>query len=208
MFVTFSDINKVGIHPTTMHHETPIGIYGYPLWLVWRDLLDKTIPFGADRKYVQLLRGKGNMLDLSTVSKQQANDACSILWEVFHNIQLMKTELASAPLHLLIDKWREKYIEEPGSRGASGHGNPYGCGLWTIIMLTSKHVSRSTGQKKNVVWNSIIRHTLGYDSVLDDGAGIIHANEPVQIVFLSRSGCDVIETFINDHTRYEPTDAD
>ena len=42
-------------------------------------------------------------------------------------------------------------------------------------------------------WNSLIRKVLGYDAVLDTGAGIIHSHEPKQIVILNPTSIEILE---------------
>ena len=47
-------------------------------------------------------------------------------------------------------------------------------------------------------WNYLLRKVLGYDAVLDRGEGIIHNNEPAQIVVLNPTSIEVLETGMYD----------
>lgn len=60
-YITFTDINKVGINPSTTH-DTPLGIYCYPVKYIWKQYnITKSfslLPFASNRKYVHVLRPK------------------------------------------------------------------------------------------------------------------------------------------------------
>lgn len=42
-------------------------------------------------------------------------------------------------------------------------------------------------------WNYLLRKVLGYDAILDIGAGIIHDNEPAQLVVLNPTSIEILE---------------
>ena len=56
--------------------------------------------------------------------------------------------------------------------------------LWFALYKNAKNSNH---------WNSLIRKVLGYDAVLDTGAGIIHSHEPKQIVVLNPTSIEILE---------------
>ena len=54
-FVSFTDLEKVGINPNN-RFATPIGVYVYNLKDLWPDWTAGDMFFGQDRAYVNLLR--------------------------------------------------------------------------------------------------------------------------------------------------------
>lgn len=55
IYITFTDLLKVGINPQ-YGHKTPLGIYAYPLKVPWEDVVRNEIPFAGERSYVHILQ--------------------------------------------------------------------------------------------------------------------------------------------------------
>lgn len=56
--------------------------------------------------------------------------------------------------------------------------------LWYALYKNQKNANN---------WNYLLRKVLGYDAVLDTGYGIIHNNEPAQIVVLNPTSVEILE---------------
>lgn len=73
--------------------------------------------------------------------------------------------------------------------------SPFGR-FWFLTMATARMIAADRGDKANVLWTAIFRR-LGYRGFVDiHGEGIIHPNERIQAVFLSRDilkPLDVVE---------------
>lgn len=58
--------------------------------------------------------------------------------------------------------------------------------FWFLALATARMIAADRGQKAPVLWNAILRR-LGYRGFVDiHGEGIIHPNEPIQALFLTR----------------------
>ncbi len=50
---------------------------------------------------------------------------------------------------------------------------------------------------KNMSWNTLFKKT-GYNVIYDDGQGIIHSNEPFQIIYLDRTAYKIVDMIKNE----------
>ena len=195
LYVTFTEINKVGIRPISELNgpgpfATPIGIYTYPLDIIFDDMENKTVPWGGDRPYVHLLRATGPILDLATLTREQLD---------IHFDRIEETYMPFAKQHGVEDMykhllayWYNHYFDE----------DMPGVALWEITSRVASYIERYTDRDKEIIWNSILRR-LGYEGIIDrSGKGIIHSNEKSQAVFLSIKGITHLETFVNDHLKF------
>jgi hypothetical protein len=187
-FIHFTDIPKLGINPKYTYN-TPQGIYGYPLREIWSDMINKTIPFRGDAKYVFLFKFKGNRyLDIEKYSEEN-----------------YETDIRK----LVKLGYKDKLFEKTGrSRGKSTY--------WNNLVQESKLSSTDQGiqscilmnflrklsielkwQNKTSIWTKILLD-LGYSAIMDfSGKGVIHKNEPTQAVIFGTKYIDVIEMFHN-----------
>lgn len=65
IYISFTDMIKVGINPNPLSPSTPNGIYTFPLKEYWKmynvekeKSVGKNSPFGGDRKYIAVIQGK------------------------------------------------------------------------------------------------------------------------------------------------------
>ena len=64
IFIHYTDIEKLGIFPESVH-STPLGVYGYPLnWMIG-DVAMSNIPYASERKFVLVFQSFGNVPDAS-----------------------------------------------------------------------------------------------------------------------------------------------
>jgi hypothetical protein len=172
LYIHFSEIPKLGINPVN-EHETPHGIYAYPLHK------DKISLFAIDRNFMIIFKVK----DVSTIldtSKYTEDD-------LRRDVKKIKDIIIKAKIDDLTDSEVEDEIDRLFNYHASIKANvktPAGK-LWYIIyelsMLSSIKLSTSIMRK--------IFLLLGYHGVTDENgcSGIIHHNEPCQAVFFNNT---------------------
>lgn len=70
-FISFTEIDKLGINPRTEHYDTPIGIYAYPLEQTWKKYgVDSNTnfqgyPYADFMPYVWILEPKSKLAILN-----------------------------------------------------------------------------------------------------------------------------------------------
>jgi hypothetical protein len=189
MFVTFVNIEKLGINPRSEHTSTPSGIYAYPLMAAYKMMETKQVSFAGDRKYICLFEAHGNFLDLQNYSSTDYENDMDGLAEQWQLLDPKNEEFAMS----MLVGW-----EEDMSRVANGPGRSLGFVMWRLIHRISERADRIYNREAMVISNAMLRR-LGYDGVIDNGGSIIHVHEPAQALFLRRDVCRVVEFLINDH---------
>ena len=150
------------------HHNDPIGIYCFPKDYVLSNGLFANSGF-AKMPYVFFIEPSSNAKILNlNMSKEKA-------------VELL-TKMGIDP----------KIMEEDISRGRSktpGHL------FWDAIETVRNDKNKPLS--KNISWNTFFKRT-GYNAVYDDGQGIIHTNEPKQIVYLDRKAYKILHVLKNE----------
>lgn len=192
VFVSFTDILKMGVNPKT-DWDDPIGIYAYPVSEMFSTYHGNNIPFAGERKYAFILRANGKMLELTQMGED----------EVERDIETMVAKFREAfyqPLPSELDSTREDCKEYFEGILEEWHWmlSPPGPGFWRISERMASFISnRFPNRERAMIWNSLLR-SCGYDGVVDRGAGIISDNEPAQALFLSISSFEVLGAGPND----------
>lgn len=177
-YLTFTDIDKVGINPNNQY-KTPIGIYVYPIWKIYDDLLDGNFLFGVDRPHYHVLRPRTDrILDLEQYSASQFETDYAHLAEL---AEKRGTSLAAS-----LVKLTQSGVYTLDSPGAL---------LWALIQAVVQDRDERIGglmtHRSTVRWNRLLRQ-MGYDLVLDTGS-IIHLLQSAQAVFLSSRAYEVVD---------------
>jgi hypothetical protein len=194
-FVSFTEIEKLGINPKSKH-ETPLGIYAYPAEYVHRassygkKSMDNSVPFAGDSEFANIFSAKGNIVDVPAMSTTDMNEYYEKMKKYWHDIVGGSYEDASSEVGRLIDR----------SEYHSNHSDSAGGRFWFVTMELAEFISDHLQQKRTVSWNKLFR-AIGIDGCVDNGAGIIHTNEPTQAVFFSKS---VIQNNKRVQNKYSP----
>ena len=203
-FVTYTDINKVGVNPGSVYN-TPIGIYAYALDdRLLQQIEDGKVPFASNAKYISILkkRNDANLLSIST-SSRLAMWTKLFSMETVEQFGLQGTEFEEEVRR--IDKKAEEFPHDKYAKWSA---------LWThrqsdIYFQAEKKRKRKTdfahiwlatrmvAGENPAKWNGILRY-LGFDGAYDSNSGIIHRNEKSQAVFFSKEAINVIETMPNN----------
>lgn len=192
LFVSFTDVNKIGINPRSAYN-TPIGIYTYPLDYVLSHESNSDLPFAGVRKHIFVVSRMKPILYLSTYDN------------LVEDCNKIKTYLLSKDFneHDVDDTIKEALESVRGSQ------NIQASKMWNIARMAAVLIDRESVNVRRdlrgmnmgtdvVEFNKILRVVLGYDVIYDDkGYGIIHVNEPTQCVFLSKSALNVVEGLNN-----------
>jgi len=191
--VSMTDLPKLGINPGS-RYNTPVGIYFYPAeYFVRKKDSGKKLEFKDDAPYIQVIELLGNYeyIDEMTgsvftayVKKLYANAA-----KIGSYINKSEKETTDLLSRILLDARTE------------AKNDSYGGWLWYILYSLGFYAGRdkrtNTPPRSSVVWNAILR-LLGIDGLIDNGAGIIHANELNQGVALDPRSIRHVATFENN----------
>ncbi len=74
VLVHFSDLNKLGINPKTSY-DTPAGIYGYNLKVLYKDIINNDLNFASDRKFMHIFRIKSEYQSSTVIVDGKGCDA-------------------------------------------------------------------------------------------------------------------------------------
>ena len=113
---------------------------------------------------------------------------------------------ASATLDLsaVTDAETESMLERIGVEGETPRrDDPPGRRLWSALDEAARE-GGEWGAKRGMAFRRLL-HRLGYDAVRDPGMGVIHSNEPDQLLALDPGDIDVVEMV---ETTTRPYDAD
>lgn len=202
---------KLGINPQTPY-ATPVGIYAYPIDYVLENQMD--VPFAKNKPFLWVIRANNmsQMLDLDRITNEQREaiiDECpdfdesragikafvkskgGVLWSLMHMQSLFNAKEALAATgkydrHPRIwDDEEEQWVDD----------------LDDVEADIPEEIMEQRAAKE---WANILRRA-GIVGVIDDGAGIIHSNEPTQAFFLDRSALRELEVIRNIKPRSEMT---
>ena len=160
----------IGLNMNPFHHD-PIGIYAFPKDYVLSGKLEKNRGFSElVDYYIVKPSSRANILNLSTMSEQDAIDI------------LKKMGIGE-------NVYRNQNIYHRSGKMDVGHR------FWGTLEVMRKQIYGENS--KNVSWNNLFKKT-GYNVLYDNGDGIIHSNEPNQIVYLESSAMEILEQGTQD----------
>ena len=188
-YISFTEVDKLGINPKSVH-ETPIGIYAYPIKYVAQMMGDQKsgdiLPYAGDAPFANIFQARGNIIDLATLS-------VATIKQYYREMETY-VETIDPDLEGAVDDARETAFEEGAVRTQAGW-------FWYTTMVIAQRIEDVTGTRSVIAWNKLFRH-LGIDGFVDSrGKGIIHENEPVQAVFFSIKS---IANNLRVYNRYSP----
>ena len=192
VFVSFTAIDKLGINPSS-EHKTPIGIYAYPVDYV----LEKTgaggsmdnLPFAGRADYANLFQARGNLIDISRLDPGDVPAMLSQMTALWAKMSAKKFSEARVDIQKFVeDAKKQALVQTVGGR------------FWYVTRALAYALADLRGGRAIVWWTKIFRD-LNVDGVIDNGASIIHQNEPYQAVFFSIRSIANVERVVN---RYSP----
>lgn len=181
-FISFVMIEKLGINPRPIDNNTPTGIYAYPVSSVIERMkrgyeFKHSVPYAGGYPIINLLKIK-NVDKCLFLSDENLNDRLKLkLGDIFIENEMTKLE---------------RVIELNGGSVYKGFQD----------FMYSHFGAKSTPAKLNRVLRKV-----GFESVFDDTGNSLIAVEPTQIVFLSSSAAEHIETIQNPMASLETNNA-
>lgn len=184
-FFSMTEVNKLGINPQSKFN-TPFGIYAYPLTPVYfENLKTGHLPFAGDRPYVNIFKLKKAPLNLDTFGEDD-----------LHRITMILLTKYRSKINELSNKKQTPSIGETLSLLFQIGGRAYHPGIpASRFWNTTRELSGSP-----LKWNGLLRE-LGYQAIYDSGNGIIHNNEPAQVVVLDPMGFELVSTKLNPYSQ-------
>ena len=187
-FVSFTEVDKLGVNPGSTWDTTPLGIYAYPSRIALDNLeLDEDF-FADDKPYANIFSAKGNIVDLDNMTRSDLDRYTRAMVDVYFKLSNIKkgSKNANDKLKDIIsyskktdddfDTYQE--LELPSEDGPGGE-------FWYISEKISEILPTTSGSRHPIRWNKLFRE-IGIDGCIDNaGDGIIHKGEPEQIVFFS-----------------------
>jgi hypothetical protein len=186
---TFGDVEKVGVNYKSYlkrKYFTPMGVYAYTSEYMEEV---KYPEFPPSPRFYHVLRLKSGLSIMDSETYKESN----LKGDVEKLEGFVKRN----------EEYKERYAMGrgmvKGNRGTH-FDNPFGT-LWTLTRCLSDD-GKETGKSLNpVTWTKVLSGVLGYDVIIDRGMGVIHKNEPSQVVVFSAKSYDVIETGRYDEKR-------
>lgn len=148
-------------------HHDPIGIYVFPKDYVLEGKLKKNQGF-ASFPYAFLIEPTAEAKVLNLDMDYAKAE------EILQKLDIDKDLLYSDQVYHKADK------NTPGHR------------FWGVL----EYIRNSQGLSKNVSWNVLFSKT-GYNTIYDPGLGIVHYNEPAQVIYLNHSAYKVVDVIKN-----------
>ena len=218
--VSFSDLNKVGINPTTSFN-TPAGIYGWHFTDRTLRGAKKNKIFASERKFAHLLKIKNpdKVLWLGTDKTGTSVKSPAEAMKVFAGVYpvLNEPKLQFDPDGNADPRWvgtadgskkisAAEWLTDPevlhqyaatSSRQIGGSSKSEK--LYDLVMATAAVLELDTvaGKKRTIAANALLR-ALGIDAVVDkDCKGVIHNAETCQGFFTHKGGLEHVAAIEN-----------
>lgn len=189
LFVSFTEINKLGIFPKSKHSSTPLAIYAYPIKFSYdyyiknkNDKFIDKLPFANNNNYFHIFKAK-NYNKLLIIGKNEID----LEYYIKKINEYFKKELNNKNFN-----YNKKHIKE-----IIDLSNSTSQALYSIIVRIINE--NRTNTKSYIRLNNIFRY-LGFDGIIDIGTGTIHQNEPCQALFFSKNVIETIETYNNNQS--------
>jgi len=219
-FVSFTDIDKIGINPKS-GYNTPTGIYTYPLVSSWKNYkvdewenykVDDSnkdepnrfqikMPFASSKPYIWVLKKKINSNILAPLDDH------------FYDEKSLKTDedtLRKWSISVFSDKTKEevekKFDNIKTTAYETAKSNNSISKLWNLTRYMAGYYPDNFKPEENSrhssTWNYILRSVLGYDGFCDStGEGLIHPSEMTQAVFFNAISFTVVARLDNSYSQ-------
>lgn len=198
---------KVGINPRAMY-STPKGVYCYPLnsdtYDRWFGRRDAKVPFAASRDWMYVLENDAGghetlVIDEGGGSDFTRSDTLAVLELIYQEerevveramvdeghedteIDVAAGELAEHPFFR--EAFEDAKIDTPIAR------------FWNATRKIA--FGAESGNTAPTLWNRLLREYGNISTVVDHGSGLVHDNEPNQVVFLDPTAYEAVDVVPN-----------
>lgn len=165
IYISFTTIEKLGIHPSAPDGGTPLGIYAFPLKDTWA--MYKVDQHQGFERYPEISHGKTHIQILKWSGKPKMIDGLDTYTRNHFDKDVKK----------LKETFEPKVVDDAISEVRTDH---------PVITPFKElyYVTRNLADTYPNQWNHILRY-LGYSVIIDRGLGVIHYDEPCQALFLT-----------------------
>lgn len=190
LFVSFTKVDKLGINPQSKY-DTPLGIYSFPVKYVvdmaGEEEAMTALPFAGKSPWANVFEASGTILDISNMSRNEFKELTHPLVDALASIVGDSDEAAEEIEDFITSSKSEAIVDSVGGR------------FWYITMKVAETVAQIKSTKLSTAWNWVFRR-CGIDGVIDLGDGIIHTNEPTQMVLFSMENVNHLERVKNAYS--------
>ena len=190
LYVSFTDLDKLGINPRSSFLHTPLGIYAHSAQLLVDEGIDPEDTAAADAKFANIFKARGNIIDLSSVTDSEFRmygSKVTKLWMSVSGSGSSKSEISQ----ILQDAPSKARDSSPGGK------------LCYVIETAAKRYFTNGWNLKTpmVAWNKLFR-VVGIDGVYDPGLGLISPYTKILAVFFSIKSIYDNDRVINNYSEY------
>jgi hypothetical protein len=199
---TMTQLNKVGVNPGS-EYNTPLGVYFYPLThKMYKSLIDDDLPFAGQMENVNLV--KLNNLDspkwLRVSDRNQSINLEALQMKAYNffddsNKKIARVEDNEYTFETALERWG-RWTKRESKFSSTSLLFSFCAFLIKKVDLKSSSSKVAPGRR----FNQVLRH-LGFIGVYDGGKGVIHENEPEQLVALEPSAYTVIKSYNTNEIR-------
>lgn len=180
LFVSFTQLEKLGINPSPVDPETPIGVYAYPAEYVKRQLGDSLsaseLPYGGKAKYANFFSLTGNVYALHRVPDNVTEQVIKVCRDVLRNDPYT---------------WDRDFFERSVKTAAKSEAP-----IWTLVVkILNKDLASALNTTPTVAASKVFK-VAGIDALVDYYAEI-HHNEPVQVIVFNTKSIINVERVQN-----------
>lgn len=173
----FTDIPKIGLNPQNKY-DTPTGLYWY----------DRDMPhadFATDRKYVIRATLAGSGIDLGSLDDYAVDNLLDAIEQTFDIRPAWSLKKRIRITYDAVERQSASFVESRVRYAAKNGLDPDAARAaamwWSVTRLTAKRLAKREGRRLVDAWTTVFR-SLGINFVYDPGFGVIHTEEPAQVV--------------------------
>ena len=189
LFVSFTNLDKLGVNTNTPTGYTPVGIYAFPL--VDDHSLDNFHGFQY-RNYMFILKNKTSLLNVENYSFLDLLKDVTKLKKIYPTHEAIPSLKKIKPLSsklLSNEKLSYDEIEIFQDTFKNWDDNEQTLPFKMLYDLTS-----NIANGNELLWTKIL-HSLGINGISDYGNGVIYLEEPTQVVFFRREYFSIVDRY-------------
>lgn len=197
-YMSFTELEKLGIN-TRSRHNTPLGIYAYPLiFSIANDFSKGEIPFASENPFIQIFEAQNSSKLLvidkngesAQITKENYGQYRNKIKEILSKKTLKEKLEEPSTFYDEIKSYDVEEMIEYSEKKAYFPNKPVSK-IWNITrMLSGANIGYIAK------WSKMLTN-LGFEGVVDFGSKTIHESEPIQAVFFSKGFINHIDTVVN-----------
>lgn len=188
--VTMTNIPKVGLNPGS-NYDTPNGVYFYPAkYYIEVKKENNELPFADYAPYINIIKlNTEKILRLDRYTESNFRE----------DIRYLKKSWFTSLQYIDVPGDTDSYIDDLVRMSKTKARVHTTAGrLWYVLYKISNMVGDADeyGDSRNI-WSRLLLE-LGYEAVLDYGAGIIHENEPTQGMVVATTKVSLVDRYVRN----------